>query len=30
MSSAAALGPLLGGVLTETLGWRWIFLVNLP
>ena len=30
MSSAAALGPLLGGVFTETLGWRWIFLVNLP
>ena len=30
MSSAAALGPLLGGMLTETLGWRWIFLVNLP
>ncbi len=24
-----ALGPLVGGALVETLGWRWIFLVNL-
>ncbi|MFI5932099.1 DHA2 family efflux MFS transporter permease subunit [Actinoplanes sp. NPDC051494] len=23
-------GPLLGGVLVDSLGWRWIFLVNLP
>ena len=23
-------GPTLGGWLTETMGWRWIFLVNLP
>ena len=27
---AAAIGPILGGVLTDTLTWRWIFLVNLP
>ena len=27
---AAALGPLLGGVLTSSLSWRWIFWVNIP
>lgn len=27
---AAALGPTIGGILTQYLGWRWIFLVNLP
>lgn len=27
---AAAAGPLAGGLLTEHLGWRWVFLVNLP
>ncbi|WP_165329444.1 MFS transporter [Streptococcus tangpeifui] len=27
---AAALGPTIGGMLTQYLGWRWIFLVNLP
>lgn len=30
MSGAAAVGPFLGGLFTSTIGWRWIFLVNLP
>jgi len=28
--ASAALGPVLGGVLTQGLSWRWIFFVNLP
>ncbi len=28
--ASAAVGPILGGLLTETISWRWIFFVNLP
>ncbi|MEU4995821.1 MFS transporter [Streptomyces sp. NPDC021622] len=28
--AAAAMGPIVGGLLTEGPGWRWIFFVNLP
>lgn len=28
--TAAAAGPVLGGILVSTVGWRWVFLVNLP
>jgi EmrB/QacA subfamily drug resistance transporter len=27
---ALAIGPLLGGVLTQNIGWEWIFFVNIP
>ena len=27
---AIAIGPLAGGIVTEALGWRWIFLLNVP
>ena len=29
-SAAAALGVLVGGVITTTLGWEWVFYVNVP
>jgi EmrB/QacA subfamily drug resistance transporter len=28
--ASAAIGPIVGGVLTQGLSWRWIFFVNLP
>ena len=28
--AAVAIGPLVGGILTEWPGWRWIFFVNIP
>lgn len=27
---SAVIGPLLGGIITESLSWQWVFLVNLP
>ncbi|WP_027086689.1 MFS transporter [Cohnella panacarvi] len=27
---ASALGPVLGGILSDTIGWQWIFLINIP
>jgi MFS family permease len=30
VGAAVATGPLVGGLLTDTLGWRWIFFVNVP
>jgi MFS family permease len=30
LGGATAIGPLAGGVLTDTLGWRSIFFINLP
>ena len=30
VGGAVAVGPLVGGVITETLGWEWIFFVNVP
>ena len=30
IGGAVAIGPLIGGVLTERIGWEWIFFVNVP
>ena len=30
VGGAVAIGPLVGGLLTEHLGWEWIFFVNIP
>ena len=30
VGGAVAIGPLIGGVITEGLGWEWIFFVNVP
>ncbi len=30
VGGAVAIGPLIGGVITEHLGWEWIFFVNVP
>ena len=30
VGAAVACGPLFGGILTDLLGWRWIFYVNIP
>jgi EmrB/QacA subfamily drug resistance transporter len=30
VGGAVAIGPLIGGVITENLGWEWIFFVNVP
>jgi len=30
VGASVAVGPLIGGVITETLGWEWVFFVNVP
>jgi EmrB/QacA subfamily drug resistance transporter len=30
VGGAVAVGPLIGGVVTESLGWEWIFFLNVP
>ena len=30
IGAAVAVGPLVGGVITDALGWRWVFFLNVP
>jgi EmrB/QacA subfamily drug resistance transporter len=30
IGSAVAVGPLVGGAITDSLGWRWVFFLNVP
>ena len=30
IGGAVAIGPLVGGALTDSLGWEWVFLINVP
>ena len=27
---SVAMGPVIGGIITQNLGWRWVFFVNVP
>ncbi|QRO02146.1 MFS transporter [Archangium violaceum] len=29
-AASSIIGPILGGTLTDTVGWRWVFFINLP
>src|SRR4029079_5208850 len=30
VGASVSVGPLIGGVLTESAGWEWVFFVNVP